>query len=147
MANEFEIAAIERIDDDLFALVAAARGEGYTFMDRLVNHWSSGENRFDQPGECYFAVRLGGRLIAAGGLNRDPFCDATGVGRVRHVYVLPEARRSGAGTELLAAITTAARGQFHLLRLRTNTERGAAFYEALGFERSDAPDASHVMRI
>ncbi|MFM5947672.1 MAG: GNAT family N-acetyltransferase [Novosphingobium sp.] len=147
MANEFEIAAIERIDDDLLALVAVARGEGFTFMDRLVNHWSSGENRFDQPGECYFAVRLGGRLVAAGGLNRDPYCETAGVGRVRHVYVLPEARRSGAGTELLAAIIVAARSQFQLLRLRTTTERGAAFYEALGFERSDAPDASHMMRI
>ncbi len=147
MTNGFEVSAIELIDEDLLALVAAARSEGFTFMDRLVNHWSSGKNRFDQPGECYFTVRFGGRLVAAGGLNRDPYGDDARIGRVRHVYVLPEARRSGAGTALLMAITTAARRQFKLLRLRTNTDRGAAFYEALGFERSDAPDASHLMRL
>ncbi|HQV04614.1 MULTISPECIES: GNAT family N-acetyltransferase [unclassified Novosphingobium] len=147
MTQNFQVSAIDRIDEDLRALVAIAHVEGYAFMDRLIEHWESGSNRFDRPGEQYFIVRKHGQLVAAGGLNRDPYCDKEGIGRVRHVYVAPDARRGGAGTALMVEILSAARGHFTLLRLRTTTDRGAAFYEALGFARSDATDASHVMQL
>ncbi len=147
MAESFETASIAEPNDELRALVAMAREEGFGFMDRLLAHWEDGTNRFDRPGEGYFVVRFQGRLVAAGGLNRDPYCSEASVGRVRHVYVLPDARRTGAGTALMEAIICSAGLAFELLRLRTTTERGAMFYEALGFTRSDAPDASHVLKL
>jgi GNAT superfamily N-acetyltransferase len=145
MVEAFTTESIAEPSDDLRALVAIAREEGFGFMDRLLTHWEDGTNRFDRPGEQYFVVRSKGRLVAAGGLNRDPYCNEASVGRVRHVYVLPEARRNGAGTALMAAIISAAAMAFERLRLRTTTARGAKFYEALGFGRCDAPDASHEM--
>ncbi|MFM5923073.1 MAG: GNAT family N-acetyltransferase [Novosphingobium sp.] len=128
-------------------MAACAEGEGFTFMNRMIAHWEDGSNRFDKPGETYFGVRTGGRLVATGGLNRDPYGAVEGVGRVRHLYVLPGARRGGAGRALMAAIIARSRESFDLLRLRTTTERGAAFYEALGFIRGGAPDASHLLRL
>ena len=142
----FTIEPIHAIGPELHAFDALARDEGFHFMNRLIVAWEDGSNRFDRPGEGYFGACHGGRMVAAGGLNRDPYCADPDVGRVRHLYVCPSARRSGAGTALMSAISGAARTNFSLLRLRTTTARGAAFYEALGFERCFAPDASHVLR-
>jgi hypothetical protein len=44
-------------------------------------------------------------------------------------------------------IAAAARPQFAMLRLRTDTERGARFYEGLGFLRTDGDAVTHTMRL
>lgn len=141
------VAPITAIGPDLRALVAVAGAEGFGFMDRLVAAWDDGTNRFDRPGEVYLGATLSGALVAAGGLNRDPYCADPRIGRVRHLYVHPAARRGGAGRALMTEIVARSRESFDLLRLRTTTERGAAFYESLGFARSGEPDASHVLRL
>ncbi len=145
MEPVFTIEPVHRIGPDLRELVSTAVAEGHGFMQRLIETWESGTNRFDRAGEAYFGVWQDGHLVAAGGLNRDPYCSDPAVGRVRHVYVDPAMRRSGAGTVLMDRIVATARPNFTLLRLKTNTPRGAAFYEALGFVRSADSDASHVM--
>ena len=147
MKQAFAIHRIAAIDAEVEGLAAQASDEGFVFMQTLLDQWADGSNRFDQPGEVYFGVRQDGRLIAAGGLNRDPYSSAPGTGRVRHVYVRPEARRGGAGRVLLDAIITAGAGRFSILRLRTRTAQGAAFYESLGFARCDDPAATHVLAI
>ena len=134
-------------DPRLSPLIEEAREQGFAFMDTLVREWADGTNRFDRAGECYLAVLSGGRVVAAGGLNRDPYSDAPGVGRIRHVYVLAEARRSGAGRILLAELANRARGHFGVLRLRTRTAGGAAFYEAIGYVRTAQGDATHIAEI
>jgi len=147
MDNPFLVAPIASVGPELRALAACARDENFPFMDRLIAHWEDRSNRFDQPGETYLGVWQSGELVAAGGLNRDPYSGGPQVGRVRHLYVHPAARRSGAGRTLMAAIIARSRDSFAVLRLRTTTERGAMFYESLGFARSDAADASHVMQL
>ena len=146
MAQPFIIGNIEAIGPELRHLASTASEEGFQFMARLIAAWEDASNRFDKPGEAYFGVWADERMVAAGGLNRDPYCADATVGRVRHVYACPSSRRTGAGTALMTAIVAKARGTFGLLRLRTTTARGAAFYEALGFERCDAADASHILR-
>ena len=147
MAHAFTIRPVEAIGPELRHLDSCASNEGFQFMGRLIAAWEDGSNRFDKPDEAYFSVWTKKQMVAAGGLNRDPYCAEPKVGRVRNVYVCPSSRRSGAGTALMTAIVAKARGTFSLLRLRTTTARGAAFYEALGFERCDAADASHVLRL
>lgn len=147
MAGTFTIKPVHAIGPELHGFDASARDEGFRFMGRLISAWEDGSNRFDRPGEVYLGVWQGDEMAGAGGLNRDPSAADLSIGRVRHLYVSPSARRSGAGTVLMGAIVDKARETFSLLRLRTTTERGAAFYEALGFERSDAPNASHVLRL
>lgn len=141
------ILPVVAMDEAIRAMGAPAATEGFSHVTTLIEKWDSGANRFDRPGETYLGVWDNDRLVAISGLNRDPYRKDATSGRVRHVYVIPEARRSGAGTLLMDAIVAAARSKFAVLRLRTNTARGAAFYEALGFARCDDDTATHVMAL
>lgn len=147
MKDRFTLDVVDALDPEFDRLAKLARSEDFRFMDTLIDRWRDGSNRFDQPGEVYLAVRRNGRLIAAGGLNRDPYCQEPGTGRVRHVYVEPDVRRSGAGRLLVEAIVDRARDAFKIVRLRTQTQRGALFYEALGFVRCDDPTATHRLAL
>jgi len=119
--------------------------ENRGMVRRLVDDWASGTNRFDRPGELFLGAWFDGRLAGVGGLNRDPYADDDRTGRVRHVFVLPDARRFGVGTALLREIVARAPQTFRVLRLRTFTPEGAAFYAALGFAETGQPEASHRM--
>lgn len=131
---------------DLLPLVRASRVENYTFVDRLVDDYHSGHNRFDQPGEVLLAVYDGSTMVAIGGLNRDPYLPGTATGRVRHLYVMPAYRRQGVGRFLMCAIIASARSHFERLTLRTFSPSAAAFYRSLGFTATrDIDQASHVL--
>lgn len=73
---------------EIESLLVESRAEGYNFVDRLADDYADDSNRFDKPGEALFGVYADGRLIAVGGLNRDPYLPDANAGRVRHVYVL-----------------------------------------------------------
>ena len=115
-------------------LLADSRGEGYKFVDRLVDDFVNGSNRFDRPGEALYGVYAGEQLVSVGGLNCDPYLPDENAGRVRHVYVRPAFRRQGAGRLLMQAIIDAAwSSHFRLLTLRTFNPAADVFYRALGF--------------
>lgn len=142
---------VKRLNDlpraEMEPLLAESRGEGHRFVDRLVNDYADGDNCFDQPGEALFGVFAEERLIAVGGLNRDPYLPDQNAGRVRHLYVRPAFRRRGAGRLLMEAIIDAARPHFPLLTLRTVNPAADLFYRGLGFHAGfDVPNASHFMR-
>ncbi len=40
------------LDERVIPLAREARAEGHRFVDRLVDDWQGGENRFDQPGNA-----------------------------------------------------------------------------------------------
>lgn len=82
------------------------------------------------------------------GLNVDPYTEDERVGRVRHLYVLFDYRRLGAGRRLVEAVVAAAKSRFIFLRLRTESIEAADFYEKLGFQRScELPDCTHVLEL
>ncbi|HEY6817078.1 MAG TPA: GNAT family N-acetyltransferase [Croceibacterium sp.] len=137
--------SVSGLDPAIGPLAEAAARERHGMMRRLVDDWSSGANRFERPGEVFLGTWLDGRLVGVGGLNRDPYADDDLTGRVRHVFVLPGARRSGVGTALLREIIARAPQTFRVLRLRTFTPDAAAFYAALGFAETSEPEASHRM--
>ena len=128
-------------------LLVESRAEGHNFVDRLVDDYADGSNRFDRPGEALFGVYVDGQLVAVGGLNRDPYLPDENAGRVRHVYVLPAFRRQGVGRLLMQTIIDAARSShFRLLTQRTVNPAADFFYRALGFRRdSDVEGATHSM--
>lgn len=137
----------DSLPDDIGILLKAAREEGHNLVERLVDDWRDGSNRFDRSGEVALEARLNSRLVAVGGLNRDPYLHDPTVGRIRHVYVSPEVRGSGAGRAVVQALIEHARAGFTRVRLRTVTPAGTAFYLSLGFEETpDEPDATHVWR-
>lgn len=135
--------SVDELPVDIGILLQASRAERFDFVERLVRDWESGSNRFDRQGEVLLEVRLAARLVAVGGLNVDPYIDDPAVGRVRHVYVLPSARRAGVGSVLVTSLVAHARGRFTRVRLRLGTPSGAPFYEALGFDPTDEAGATH----
>jgi GNAT superfamily N-acetyltransferase len=62
---------------------------------------------------------------------------------VRHLYVVPDARRRGVARALLAAVERAAAEHYDALHLRTDTDAADRFYRAAGWCAHDAPTATH----
>lgn len=138
---------ITELPSDVGVLIDRSLAEGHNLVGRLVQDWRDGVNRFDRPGEVVLEARLGNRLVALGGLNRDPYIEDPAVGRIRHVYVSPDARGVGVGSQLVMALVEHARAGFHRVRLRAGPQRAAGFYLALGFsETPDEPDSTHEVR-
>jgi GNAT superfamily N-acetyltransferase len=138
----------ESLPTDVPQLLEASLAEGHNLVQRLVDEWNDGSNRFDGPGEVIFEARVGTRLAAVGGLNRDPYLDDPEVARIRHVYVAPDLRGTGVGRALIEALVEHARLRFKWVRLRTTTPEGIAFYVAIGFEPTASEvDATHVWRL
>jgi GNAT superfamily N-acetyltransferase len=126
-------------------LQAEARAEGYNFLDRLLDDWQSGENRFDGPGEIFVGAFDKDVLVAVGGLNRDPFLDDAAVGRIRRVYVRAAWRNQGLGRALVTFLTERASQNFRSVRLRAENPSAARLYERLGFRPIDDPNATHSL--
>lgn len=136
------------LPEDIALLLGESLAEGHNLVERLVDEWDDGSNRFDRPGEIAVQARLGAKLVGVGGLNRDPYLDDPMVGRIRHLYVLPDARRRGVGRVLVLALLDEARTHFCRVRLRTSQPEASLLYGALGFEESGGePDATHVYRL
>ncbi|MBE9156868.1 GNAT family N-acetyltransferase [Nodosilinea sp. LEGE 06152] len=115
-------------------LVAESLREGFRFVQRLVEEYDSGVNRFDQPGEALLTAIVQGTIVGVGGLNRDPYFNDPKVGRLRHVYVEAAWRRHGVGRVLVTALIDAAQPHYQLLTLRTDTPAADEFYQTLGFK-------------
>jgi GNAT superfamily N-acetyltransferase len=144
---EIRVEQATALDAELDPLVAEADADGHLFMRRLRDEWASGSNRFDGPGEKLMVARAGDRLLGIGGLNRDPYAQAPGIGRLRHLYVARDTRCRGVGTLLVHAILAGADAHFTLIRLRTDSAEAAAFYARLGFRANDGEGATHIMPI
>jgi GNAT superfamily N-acetyltransferase len=130
--------------DALRGLREESSREGFRFIERLCEDWTSGANRFDAPGEALFLAVADGQVVGVCGLNRDPYARDPRTGRVRRLYVLPAHRGSGAGRALLEAVIAHARDHFDLLRVRT--EAAGDFFTAHGFRRdASGTEATHVL--
>lgn len=139
--------AIHKIDllsPGIGPLRAEALQENYQFIEKLVSEWASGENRFSAPGEVLCGSIQHGLLVAVGGLNRDPFLDTNGVGRIRRLYVRPAWRKQGLGTAMISWLLNHGRQNFDCVRLRAENPAAAHLYEKLGFMPIDDPNATHV---
>jgi GNAT superfamily N-acetyltransferase len=148
--HRFDLAMISIIKIELpvpgiEVLRAEAKGEGYNFIDRLVEEWKSGANRFSAPGEALCGYLNEGQLVAVGGLNCDPFARRADVGRIRRVYVRAAWRHRGIGRALVAALVDEARKNFNCVRLRAENPDAARLYESMGFAPTANADATHIM--
>lgn len=115
-------------------LILSAESEGYRFVTKLLADWRDWSNRFEAPGEAVLIAVLDDELVGVCGLNIDPYVSDAAVARLRHLYVLPKARRTGVGAALVARLIKQARTDFRVVRLRTYNPEAATFYVALGFE-------------
>jgi GrpB-like predicted nucleotidyltransferase (UPF0157 family)/GNAT superfamily N-acetyltransferase len=130
---------------DTTELLASGAAEGYKFVERLHREWLSGQHRFAGPHDAFVGAFDGPRLIGICGLHVDPFLGDPSVGRVEHLYVLPAYRRRGIGTWLLTEIV--AKASAHFARVRLRTRQAPSFYEKLGFQKAEEPDATHTLAL
>lgn len=135
----------DALPDGIDLLRAAARDQGYAHIDRLAEDWASRAERFDNPGEALFAAFLGSTLAGVGGVTREPSAPDGDVLRARRLYVLPQFRGRGIGRALVDAIVEHAFQS--VSRLTVHAGRDApAFWDHLGFARTDAPGLTHELR-
>ena len=128
-------------------LLKKSRGEGMNLVLRLTENWENGSNRFNQPGEAFYAAEHEGRYLAVGGRSLDPYIKDPSVLRVRHVYVLPEWRRLGIASGLMKRVLDIPPGQFKKLTLRTLNPAARKFYERLGFSYVGEGETTHEMEL
>ena len=148
MADLLSVDRVRTLPSDLAELELPSVKEDFRAVQRLREGWESGKNRFSGEGEALFEARYGRRLVAMGGLNRDPYAGSHTVGRIRHLYVLPELRRRGVGKAMVAAILEHATLSFDAVVLRTDRAEADSFYVALGFTRTPGAEAAtHVLRL
>jgi GNAT superfamily N-acetyltransferase len=147
--HDIEIIQLDHFPiDDLRPMLEESRVQGFGFLDRLVDEYNSGINRFDKPGEGLFVIYNGRQLIAIGGLNHDPYLRQSGVARLRHVYVRSAWRGKGVGKRLVRHIIAAASEHFRLLTLRTMTGDADQFYRAIGFQTEpEMQNATHHLAL
>ena len=132
--------------DALRTLAAASEAEGFRFLARFVRELADGTVTLGERQDYFLGVFDHGELLAVGGVTPDPYTDRRDTGRIRHVYVAPSFRRTGIGRMLMAALEEHACSSYAVLRLRTDTAAAAQFYEALGYERTSEPNATHRRR-
>ncbi len=132
---------------DLGELPDLAGDEGLRFVQRTVDEWRSGSNRFDRHGEALLTAHQAERIVGMCGLNIDPFANTPSIGRIRHLYVAPRMRHRGIGRLLVAACLERAEGTFDTVRLRTFDRDAAAFYTAIGFTTFAEPAATHRIAV
>ncbi|WP_336933021.1 GNAT family N-acetyltransferase [Acinetobacter bereziniae] len=131
------IQQVDQLPAQIQDLAAVAEKEGFQFIQRLIDEYQQGKNKFNRQGEFLLVAFDGDKLIACGGLNIQMSEDSETnqkpetqykIGRVRRFYVLPEYRKSGIGKRLLQDLEKKAKSHFSALCL--NSEKDAApFYQ------------------
>lgn len=133
---------------ELAEMLADSQIAGFRAIERLINDWETAANRFALPGEALFIARQRDyRIVGVGGLNRDPYSDATPVGRVRRLYVMQDSRRQGIGRRLAHQIIQTAQPNFNWLQVRTTNPAAAQFYQSLGFIACESDWTTHTLNL
>ena len=128
---EISIRQAEQLPKQIENLAALANQEGYAFIQRFIEEFQSGKNRFDQTGECLLMAYDGNSLVGCGGLNQQ-WGDAgveERIGRVRRFYVHPQYRQHGVGKTLLLELEKLAKPYYSALCLNTDQKGAAHFYQ------------------
>lgn len=145
--STLKVHRVTQLPDDLCDLRQPATSEGFRFLNRLVQDYAAGTNRFDQPGEALYVIRRNEDLIAIGGINVESLSSEHRRGRIRRVYVHPAERRAGIGQLLMSTIETHAAEWFDALQLFTDTQGASNFYCRLGYQLVTDDMVSHVKRL
>ena len=139
-----DITRVIDLSDEIRELAKIASADGHQNIETLINEFDSGVNRFNKPGEALFGAYDAASIIGIGGINIDPYCALPTVGRVRRLFIKPDARRSGVATALMRQIEETGRRYFSKLNLRTNSQTASRFYISLGYSTvEDEEKISH----
>jgi GNAT superfamily N-acetyltransferase len=124
---------VDALPDDFAVLREEAAAEGYRFLDGLRDEWAAGDFALGDDRRVAFAAFAAGGLAGIGAVTPDPYDSAPDLMRIRHVYVRPSQRRSGAGRILAAALVQQVLALAPRLSLNAADARASGFWEAMGF--------------
>lgn len=135
---------VERVNNfdsyNWLPLLAKSSQEGFQFIEHMLRNRR--DETFQETGEALFIVLSPmGQPIACGGYTKQPHEASTG--RIRHVYVLPEARSKGVGTSLLEKMIREAFLSYDRLVLFSDAADG--FYRRLGFVPASGEKVTHEL--
>lgn len=131
----------------LAELVEQGAAQGVFFLRRLMDDWVGGARRFDSPGEGLFVVIRGSRPVAVCALERERLFSAESTGCLRCLYVSIGCRRAGTGRFLANQVIEQATESFDTLKVNASTKGLAAFFESMGFEPTEKPNATHYLNL
>ena len=127
------------------ALVDAGITEGHRFLDQIQEYWERPWSHYADPRAFMLLAWQGAETVGIAGVTVDPYAGDPLTGRLKHVYVIPGARRRGVAEALVCSALAEAQGRWRRLRLRTADPAAARLYERLGFRSSPGePDSTHV---
>lgn len=126
-------------------LQAAAKAEGFDFLDRLAARWN-GDAYLQDRDASVFCVFADDDVVAIGAQTFDEYEPSPERRRIRHFYVRPDLRRAGVGRALAGALVQQAFALAPVLTLRATHDVSRAFWEAVGFVRVQHSTRSHEMR-
>lgn len=128
---DIQLSVAEQLPKDMTDLAKLAKKENLDLLDKLIEEYQSGKNRFEHDNEFLVLVHHGNKLIGCGGLNRQWGVDGVEerIGRIRRCYVHPKYRQHGVGKQLLTYLEQLARPHYSALCLQTDTKLAAKFYQ------------------
>ncbi|UCD09322.1 MAG: GNAT family N-acetyltransferase [Dehalococcoidales bacterium] len=129
-------------EHDISHIRNMAEQEGYNMLNRLVTDYNSGENQFDKEGEKLIGYIADDIVVALCGLNIESTNNK--YGRIRRLYVLPEYRNRGIGTELVSHFITFAGKYYKGIVVNIGNLSVSAFYESKGFHPVNNPSYTHL---
>ena len=138
--KELDSSSISRIQD----LANEAYSKGFGFVQRAIDEWNSGVNRFSKLGEIFYGLFFADECIGIGGLSVDPYVNNSQIGRIRHVYISQSHRRKGFASKLLKKLINFGSTNFKTIRLYTDNPDACSFYESIGFTQFLGIRVSHI---
>jgi GNAT superfamily N-acetyltransferase len=127
-AQELEADMVDRYEVDVTA-------PGYDGEENA--HWDVRVEQVTPPAGVFLVAWLDGRPVGSGAVRALPIGPA-GVGEVKRMYTVPEARRRGVSRAILAELEARAPGfGYHRLQLETGDRQpeALALYAAAGWHR------------
>jgi GNAT superfamily N-acetyltransferase len=136
-----DIRRIPASSPDALALVGAMIDELLAIYTEQPGAPSATVDELSPPAGGYVAIYEDGRAVAGGGVKRL----ADGVGEIKRMYVVPEARSRGYARALLGALEDLARDLgYARVRLDTGWEQphARALYASAGYSETDDYNAN-----
>lgn len=145
MSKMMEIVELKQLPESFNELIELSEKEGETFLTRMKSEWLEEKNCFDKKGEAVYGIFQDSKMIAVCGRNIDPYAGDESIGRIRHLYVRPDYRKTGLGRLLVTKALNEGESFFSSIRLRTFNDNASAFYCSLGFKKVEKDEyVTHI---